>query len=668
MPKADIEKLIANTEKINLAADMDEDSLEMLGKEVFELYEIDKESRSHWEEQMANAMKLMTQFPEKKTVPWENASNVKFPLITTAAIQFNARAGSAIIPGKKVVKSKVTGADPDGKKMKKADRRSAHLNYQLLEEQDEWADCMDKLLIRLPIIGTDFKKTYFDFTDRIVRSDAVSAANLVVNIKAKSLKRARKTEHVFLYPNEILERQNSGVFLDSVDIDWDKESQTTEPEMEMDGDEVNEEMYDPQGTVLFLEQHWRFDLDEDEYPEPYIVTIHAGTRAVVRIVAGYDLEDIAVKFRDQIFELDDLLAQLGEGFNPEVHFKQMELMKVEAYQYYTKYTLLPAPDNNFYELGLGRLLEPINESINTSINQMFDAGTLANAGGGFVKGLRKRSGPIKFRVGEWQPVEGVMADNVNQMFFPIPAPGANATLFNLLTFLIDAGRDISSVKDILMGDIPAGDVPATTTLAAIEQGMKLFTGIYQRIHRSLKEEVEKIIRLNRKHLTQEEYMAVLDDPEAIKAIDYSKDVTDVQPVSDPTIISETQKMLKAQDLLQFSGDPLVNQVVIRRRYFEAVDQPNIEELMQVPEQGPPPELMLEMQKLQLEVQKTQQEFMIKIAELRLKGMKTEADAIESMANAEAKEAGIQIDAYKAQVEKLKAEQSGGSNGKTEASK
>ena len=51
--------------------------------------------------------------------------------ITTAALQFNARAYPAIVPSGDMVKVKVHGADPDGAKVARGDRIAAHMSWQL---------------------------------------------------------------------------------------------------------------------------------------------------------------------------------------------------------------------------------------------------------------------------------------------------------------------------------------------------------------------------------------------------------------------------------------------------------------------------------------------------------------------------------------------------------
>ena len=117
--------LIANIQSPNLAFDIDDDELTRLGRKVVEEFEIDLESRKAegWDERNEKAIKLAMQVKEEKTFPWPNAANIKYPLITTAAIQFAARAYPAIVDGWNVVKGKVLG-EPTEEKRERAKKRA----------------------------------------------------------------------------------------------------------------------------------------------------------------------------------------------------------------------------------------------------------------------------------------------------------------------------------------------------------------------------------------------------------------------------------------------------------------------------------------------------------------------------------------------------------------
>jgi chaperonin GroES len=607
----------------NIADDLDDHKLATIGMTVCREYEIDKGSRSEWEAKMGKAMDLAMQVAESKTFPWPGAANVKYPLLTTASIQFAARAYPAIVQGQDVVKGKVVGQDVDGSKQDRAERIGQHMSYQLLQEMTEWEEDTDKLLHILPIVGCCFRKTYFDPGLGRNCSEMVSAKNLVVNYAAKSLERATRITQVFeLYPHEIVERQRSGVFLD-VDLGLAQGS---------DGDE--------DGAHEFLEQHRRLDLDEDGYSEPYCVTVHKDTGRVVRIYARYDTAGV------------------------EVDNRTGKVARVEPVHYYTKYSFIPSPDGGFYDIGLGSLLWDINETINSTINRLLDAGTLANTGGGLIgKGLKLKGGNQSFKPGEWKQVDtgGV---NIAENMFPLPTPLPSPVLMEMLTFLTDAGREVASVKDVLTGDGMTANMPATTTMAMVEQGLTQFSAIYKRIHRSLGAELKKLYRLNRLYLPPEVYFRVLDDEKAVAQTDYEDESVDIAPVSDPTIITSQQKLAKAQYLMQFMGDPLVDQFELRTRILEAAQIEHIETLLPPP-QPPQPDPLAEatVALTHAEAMKSTQQAM----ESEAKTAKTWADAINALASAEAEEAGPQLAEYEIELMNLLQQVQGLKNGTQQGS-
>ena len=69
----------------NIAELLSDKTLEMIGARVVEDFEDDKASREAWEDRSAEAIDLAMQVRQVKTTPWENCSNVKFPLLTIAA-------------------------------------------------------------------------------------------------------------------------------------------------------------------------------------------------------------------------------------------------------------------------------------------------------------------------------------------------------------------------------------------------------------------------------------------------------------------------------------------------------------------------------------------------------------------------------------------------------
>jgi chaperonin GroES len=146
-----LDRLLATT---NIAEELDEELLTDIGEDVVRGYVKDLESKKSWDTAVDAWVKLAAQVKEPRTYPWTNAANVKYPLLSTASLQFAARAYPALVPADgKVVNMKVVGMDQQGMKADKAQRLADHMNYQLLVDMPDWEEEMDKLLVQLPIIG-----------------------------------------------------------------------------------------------------------------------------------------------------------------------------------------------------------------------------------------------------------------------------------------------------------------------------------------------------------------------------------------------------------------------------------------------------------------------------------------------------------------------------------
>jgi len=542
---ADQQAILANINNPNIARDLDDTLLAEIGQKVVDEYEIDEASRktAGWTERYDRAMALAQLVEEAKDYPWPKASNVKYPLTVTAAIQFNARAYPAIVDSADIVKAAVKGRmTPE--KQDRAERVGKHMSFQLLEEMDGWEEDTDRLLIKLPVGGCAFRKTWFDPVKGYNCSHLVSAKDFVVEYMTKDLDNCPRSTHILtFYPHEVASKMRSGLWLD-VDLQ-------------------RPEGNDDQAPHVFLEQHRLWDLDEDGYPEPYVVTVEKETGRVVRIVARYDESGV---------QMDD----------------QGRVISIAGLKSFTKYGFIPAPDGSFYDIGFGTLLGPLEQTINSTVNQIMDAGHLANLGGGFIgDGVSIKSGNMRFRPGEWKKAANT-GQNLAQSIVPLPAPGPNAVLFSLMTYLVEAAKDVTATQDILGGDAGKGTMPVGTVSALIEQGLKTFTAIVKRLHRSLKKELAILYRLNGRYLNPEVYFTFQDKEGAVARDDYRAGDLDIVPVSDPNMATDMQRMAQAQFVMQFMGAPGMNPQEIIKRSLAAARVPEQDALFSKEKPAPDP--------------------------------------------------------------------------------
>lgn len=560
-----------------LVAELSKTDLAALGARVVEDYERDDAARAHWKAAAEKALSRAAQEPApEKNYPWQNASNVNYPLLTVAALQFQARAYPAIVKNDEAVQVKVFGSpveiDPNVEKMaqtpldqappearqmimmaqqkmqavqqaqearsakqRRAKRVGNYLNYTIFYSMDDWESDTDAMLLQLPIVGCAFRKTWHD-ESKGCRSAYVPAMRLVVPTTAKSLETSpRVTEEIpDVYPYLIQQRMRSG-FYREVDL--------------VQSDD------DTQAPRMLLEQHRLDDLFDTGKDEPYVVTVDKETQEVLRVEYGGWPEN------DGSFE----------RFMP-----------------YTKYEFITDPKGGFYSIGFGHLLDQITEVVNTSINQLIDAGHAQIAGGGFVaSGLRLQgagqTASLRFRPGEYKNVQATgqqLRDGIYERTFPNPSPVA----FQMLEMMLGAAQDITSTSDVMTGEA-ASSAPVGTTLALIEQGLQVFTAIYKRVYRSLKAEFRTLYETIADYGNADDYMEIVDDPEASFEADFMADGKDIAPVSDPSVATRMQAMAKAQMLLQLVGKGL-NDRNVYLRAFQAYDIDDPEDLL--PPAAPPP--------------------------------------------------------------------------------
>ena len=583
----------------NIAEALDQDELDAIGQKVILDFETDEESRTEWLDRIEKWTKLATQVTTRKSYPWPDAANVKFPLLATAAMQFASRAYPSLVPSQEPVTGLVLGKDPDGQAHARAKRIGRHMSYQLLHEMPDWEEEMDRLCLVLPIVGCAFKKTYYDPLLETNVSELVLPQNLSINYWAKSVEKAARKSHIIQRNlNEIQERINTGIYSD-VDLGTPVPYNPFEGVMR-EASGTQENSLDETTPYTLIEQHCWYDLDDDGYAEPWIITVEYNSKKVLRIVPRFDTDGI-IKSGDSI-------------------------IRIEPIEYFTKFPFIPNPDGGIYDLGFGLLLGGINDSLNTLINQLIDSGSLSILQAGFIgRGIRIRGGNQRFQPGEWKQVD-FTGEDIKNNIFPLPTKDPSDVLLKMFELLNMSGEKLASVMEIASGKLPGQNTPATTTMASVEQSLKIFTAIYKRLYRALNKEYLKLYRLNKLHLDTKVYFALNYDPatgfqtEEIGAQDYQDELS-VRPNADPNIVSEAQELARAQALLEIVPLGTVNIQEATKRILEAQKHVNIAALMAPNPPQPSPEEMemqLKEREGQMKMQMEQEKAALKAQESQLK--------------------------------------------------
>ena len=556
-------------ESPNLCDRFTDDELGRLGAFVKENYDRDLQSREKWLDRTSAALDLAMQVQKDKSFPWAGAANIAFPLITIAALQFHSRAYPALLHGPDIVQCRVIGPDPDGSKSATADKVACYMSWQLMEQDESWEEQMDRALLNVPIVGCAFKKSYYDPGKGHNVSEVVMAKDLVLNYYAKSVDDCPVKTHSFpMSRNTIYSRIMDGTYRDVRDEAWfTGDAQAPQPTAVQADSDNRKGLVQPQSDANTpfsgLEQHLSLDLDGDGYAEPYIVTVEETTQTVLRIVTRFE--------REQDIERN----------------KRGEVIRIHAEEYFTKIGFIPSPDGGIYDYGFGVLLGPLNESVNSAINQLFDAGTLANTAGGFLgRGAKIRGGVYSFSPFEWNRVDST-GDDLRKSLVPLPVREPSMVLFQLLNLIINYTEKVSGAVDISTGGNPGQNTPAQTSQTMVEQGQKVFAAIFKRIWRSLKQEYAKLYQLNGKYLPDTIHFAGTDT--YIARSDFLGDPSAIIPSADPTILSDQQRVGQAQALMQIGkGNPAFDQDELNIRYLKALKIPGIAKLYKGMANVPPP--------------------------------------------------------------------------------
>lgn len=628
----------------NLCRYFDEDDCVTLAGLIYQGYTVDKQSRAQWEVRMEAAMNLAMQVATAKNFPWPNCSNVVFPLVTIAALQFSARSYAAIVQGNNVVRYKTVDGE-DKLAVDRAKRIGKHMSWQVLEEDEAWEEQHDRLLINLSIVGCNFVKSYYDAGKTHCVGVLVMAKDLIIDYHAESVAAAARVTHRFpLSRNQMRERMLRKTFIDCTEEAWFKQPPTSSDSQSQTDADRRLGRTPPQGDhdtpFYLLEQHCWLDLDGDGYAEPYIVTVEESSKTLLRIVARFErMADIEFVQDDHDNDTDKILC-------------------IRATQYFTKYSFIPSPDGGIYDLGFGVFLGPINEAVNSAINQMLDFGTMQNSLGGLLgRGAKIRGGVYTMAPWEFKRVDS-SGDDLRKNVFMWPDRAPPTFLFQLIELLIEYSNRIAGTVDSTVGENPGQNTPASTFQGMTEQGMQVYKMIFKRVWRSMKEEFKQRFALNRVYLPRSFKFG--SGNTTVRREDYIAAAADlISPVANPNVSSITMKLQTAMAVKQAAmGTPGYDIAEVERIWLDNLEVENIGVIYpgpgKVPQENmaPNPKAAVEQMKLQgiqmkLDAEKMKwanhlmEEQRLNTAKIRL----IEAQAMKAASEAHGAQAALQIEAF-----------------------
>jgi hypothetical protein len=530
----------------NLAELIDDGDLGVISSDLVGDIEEDISSRRDWEDQYKGGLELLGMNYEDRAEPFEGASGVVHPLLAESVTQFQAQAYRELLPASGPVRTHIVGAESP-ELLGQAERVKNYMNYQITYEMEEYDPELDQMLFYLPIVGSAFKKIYFDPSMQRAVSKFVHAEDLIVPYNATDLRTSSRITHVVrMNKNEVRKLQLTGFYKD-IDLPSSDSGGTNY-------DEVKETIDDIQGI----------DKSSGYNEEITLYEIHTDLDLIGFEDIGTDGEPTGLKmpYVVTIVEKSGEILSIKRNFNESDPFRR-------KIPYFVHYKFLPGL--GFYGFGLTHMIGGLSRASTSILRQLIDAGTLSNLPAGFkARGARIRDDETPLNPGEFRDVDMV-------------------GMYSLLGTLIDSGRRFASMADMKVGEMQ-GNAPVGTTMAIMERGTKVMSAIHKRLHYSQKIEFKLLARIFAMDVPMYPYQVPGAPPE-IKQTDFD-DRIDILPVSDPNIFSMSQRIALAQTQLQLAqSNPEIHgpngMYQAYRKMYEALGVTNIEAVLQPPPQPMP---------------------------------------------------------------------------------
>lgn len=548
-------------EENNIAASLEDDELNKIADTCLKDFNDDLESRTDWEDMHAKWLELYYQRDRSQTPPWDGASEECAPILAEAVNQFQSRTYRAFFPNRYFIDAIPVGR-PTKQARERAERIGKHMSFQLSVMDRTYKPNKSQMFLAVALHGSDFTKTYYSPIRRRNVIERVRAMDLVVPYgvgprRLEEIERKTQVKWMTLNQTRILERD--GWFLDEGEPYNDSEGSQIQDVADDAEGVTRSNSYDGlDGQCCILEQHRLLDLDDDGIGEPYIVWVDRQSKKVLRIQIRY-----------------------------EVDKSGLPLDNKEPIEMFTHYQFLPNPDG-FYGLGFGHLLGHSNKAVNKLLRMFIDANelsTVGNMGGLVSESLGLPGDEFDISLGRFDKLPRSVED-IRKHVFQWQFPQPSQQTLQMIQEITTASQRLSANTDILSGQ-PDKVYQPHAMLAMIEQGLQLFSSVQEFLGVSMEDELQKIYRLNAKHLDENPYFQFGDEQIEVTKEDYMDDFR-VMPIFDPKYATRSQKLAKAQAEYDFvTQNPLMGQnptalYLASRGVLEALDTENIDAILPEP--------------------------------------------------------------------------------------
>lgn len=563
----------------NLVDKIDEMELSRITEDLLRGVEFDLQSRKEWIEQRAAGIELLglkIKVPNTQGAvegaPVEGISTVRHPLLLEAVLRFQANARSELLPTDGPVKIRNDDNDASLKEDQLANDYERDMNHYLTAVATEYYPDTDRMLLMLGFGGTTFKKVYFCPLRNRPVSESVDADDIIVNQSAVDLANARRITHrTYLRPSTVKRLQILGVYRDvslsdSIPTQLDAVQQAEKSQQGLQDNNFHPEDRDREVYEIccelnikgFEHQHKG---NESGLEIPYLVTIDKSSRVALSVTRNYDEDD-----------------------------KELPTARTR----YSKYTFVPG--FGFYDIGLLHILGNTTNAVTAAWREMLDNGMYANFPGFLTAKSGTRQNTNVFRI---PPGGSAQIDTagmpIQQFAMALPYETAHmAPLMSLVTDMVQTGQRVGGTSEMQVGE-GRSEAPVGTTLALIDQAVKIMNSVHKRLHASQAEEFKLIIKVFKEH--PESFWQKKCRSKTQWDVDkffQAANNCELVPQADPNTASTGQRVMKIQGLkqLQQASPNLYDPIAIDTAALRAMGWGNPEQFFVPPaaRAAPPPQL------------------------------------------------------------------------------
>ena len=532
--------------------------LESLALRYIDLIDSDRQARKKRDKQYEEGLRRTGMGDDAPGgAQFNGASKVVHPMMAEACVDFASRAIKEMFPPDGPAKTKIIGEVTD-EKTETAERKRDYMNWQLTEQIEEFRDEQEQMLTQLPLGGSQFMKMWFDEKKRRPCAEFVAIDNILLPFASANFYTSQRvTEQQDISEWEFQQRINRGLYRDINLV-----RATTEPEQtasEKANAKIEGKRYEDSEDGLRRVYHiytW-LDLEDDTRSEgdtaPYILMIDDLERKVIGLYRNWEEGDETLTKLDWIVE-----------------FKFI-------------------PWRGAYAIGLPHLIGGLSAAATGSLRALLDTAHVNNSLTMLkLKGAKVSGQTDQIEITQVTEIEGgIGVDDIRKIAMPMPFNPPSPVLFQLLGWLTTEAKGVVTTAEEKIADASA-NMPVGTTQALIEQGAVVFSSIHARLHDAQRRVLHVLGRINRWHLDEQRKGDIVAEL-PIKREDFKRN-SDIVPVSDPHIFSETQRVAQMQSVMQLSAQfpQIFDQRAVVSRMLKQLKIPNVNELM--PNTGKPAEL------------------------------------------------------------------------------